>query len=549
MNNFKNLLCKDTIGKQSAVDYLEKNIYLPIEVSPNNAGKLSLARQTWAHAILEEVLNPKTQKITLCFGAQTGKTTILFLAYCLLAKFNPQPTLIALPNDSLADRLVKTRLLPLLKNNEPYKSLLPTNKQSVNRTIKLGAMPTLYTGAKSPASLSSMPAAYLFCDELAKWESGRQSEAHPYLLVQERVKSFPLHKIFLTSTPSIEENVFWEQFLQSDQNYYYMPCPHCKKDMRFELKCVDIKKEVIICPHCGAALNEYNRLAMIKNGHWVPTNTNNIDKSHKGYHLNSLYSPYVSIKDFCDTYRLADQNLLRDQAMRNFYNSWLGLPYSGVVLEEDDNDTLEAARACVGDLHRGTIPEDALFVTLGVDPGQNQTHWVACAICPDRLVVIDYGTIVAYSGEEGVANLFNTLEWNGYRPDICYVDSGYSATEIYKECKKETNGLINPCKGSHGYGSWNKVKVRMSDLQLITYSDYSLKQALYGDHGLIKEQRLVLPYESDFGLIDGLSHQKLIKPKGKQRYSWREVSQDHYGDCIKLCMLSGIVNQETARKR
>lgn len=89
----------------------------------------------------------------------------------------------------------------------------------------------------------------------------------------------------------------------------------------------------------------------------------------------------------------------------------------------------------------------------------------------------------------------------------------------------------------------------MSDLQLITYSDYSLKQALYGDHGLIKEQRLVLPYESDFGLIDGLSHQKLIKPKGKQRYSWREVSQDHYGDCIKLCMLSGIVNQETARKR
>lgn len=544
MNNFAQLLSKPTLGTMSARAWLENNITLPVEVSPNNPGKLSFDAQPWAGQILQDAVDPAVHKITLCFGTQTGKTNILFSAYCLLAKFRPQPAIVALPNDSLADRVTKSRLLPLLKTNEPYKSLLPRTKKAANRTIRLPGMPTLYTGAKSPSSMASMPAAYLFCDELAKWESGRQVEAHPYMLVQERVKSFPLHKIFLTSTPSVEENVFWTTYQESTQNRYYVPCPHCGKHFLYELGNVDVDRELIVCPNCSGTLDDAARLTAMQHGHWKATNANNLDPGHHGYHLNSLYSAYVTLHDFCTTYRQALQSLLKEQAIRNFFNSWLALPYTEQVEVEDDSETIADAQACRGELHRGTIPDDALFVTLGIDPGQNETHWVACAICADRLVVIDWGTILAYSGDEGVAALYNSLEWNGYRPDICYVDSGYSATEIYRECQKEVKGLIMPCKGSHGYGTWNKVRVQKHDLELVTYSDYSMKQALYGKYGLIKERRLILPVEADLALIDGLAHQKLVKPKGKQRYQWRDVAQDHYGDCIKLCMLSGLVNQE-----
>lgn len=87
--NETNLLVKKNLMPTNGADWLEQNITLPPEVSPNNAGQLSLARQPWAREILNNVLDPATNKITLSFGAQTGKTTLLFLAYLLLLEFAP----------------------------------------------------------------------------------------------------------------------------------------------------------------------------------------------------------------------------------------------------------------------------------------------------------------------------------------------------------------------------------------------------------------------------------------------------------------------------
>ena len=117
MNNYSKLLYKDTLDTEAA-EWLENNIYLPREVSPNSPGQLNLTAQPWMREILESVADPRTKEVNLVMGAQTGKTTILLLSWMLLSKFYPNPCLIGLSTDPLADRLVKRRLLPLIKANK-----------------------------------------------------------------------------------------------------------------------------------------------------------------------------------------------------------------------------------------------------------------------------------------------------------------------------------------------------------------------------------------------------------------------------------------------
>jgi phage terminase large subunit GpA-like protein len=81
--------------------------------------------------------------------------------------------------------------------------------------ILFPAMTTFYTGARTADKLASMPCSVLLLDEVSKWQKGSVKEAHPYLLVKERVKAFSNHLIISSSTPSESEEVFWQEFLHS----------------------------------------------------------------------------------------------------------------------------------------------------------------------------------------------------------------------------------------------------------------------------------------------------------------------------------------------
>ena len=51
---------------------------------------------------------------------------------------------------------------------------------------------------------------------------------------------------------------------------------------------------------------------------------------------------------------------------------------------------------------RGEVPQDALYIVLGGDAGQNQSHWLASAICADGSIkVIDWGTLQSYTSANG----------------------------------------------------------------------------------------------------------------------------------------------------
>lgn len=556
VDDFVALLERDVCN--DPVEWLEDNIYLDSIVSPNSPGPLSLANQPWTKQIIRDFIDPSIQHITLCTGAQTGKSLLMQLAYLLLCKFNPQPAIVAFPDDSLAERFIKTRLKPLIQCNPEFAVKLPPPQRIGQKNMLfMEGMPTFYTGCRSPQKLCSMPAAYIFLDEAAKLVKTKSSEAHPYKLLSERNKSFALHKIIEASTPASETDPFWESLGNSSWCKFKCPCPWCGELMEFvfdkdhvkwegETQEEIMKSTRIICTNCCCEIDDNMRREMMKHGQWISDNPNH-EHDHTGYHINSLYSCWTSIGEVAWEFVKANRSVMRVEALHNFYNSWLALPW----VEYKTNVTEEDVKALIDLNHyKGNLPADMVYLAMGCDPGQAQTHYVVSAVCQGGIVkVVDWGMLPSISsakGKHGLAWFLENKEYtfNGkpYKIDICYCDSGYMTGTVYDEARSSFPGLINPTKGSGASGTYGRSAVKTNDLDLYVYSDFSIKVEMY--QNMFNNKEIVLPRDTDTELIAGLSGQMmLVDPNGKRH--WKRVENDHYGDCLKLCVLSSWVACES----
>lgn len=555
--DFSHLLYKETLDIPAA-DWLEQNIYFDNNVSPNSPGNLDLSRQPWAKEILDSAMDPRTNELNLVMGAQTGKTTLLMLIWLLKAKFDPSPALIALSTDPLCDRLIKRRLIPLLKCNPWYGDQLPAENRGQESMILFPGAPTFYTGARTADKLASMPASLLLLDEVSKWAKGSVKEAHPLFLVKERVKSFATHLIVAASTPSEEEEIFWTEYLHSSQSHYYMPCPHCGEMIKFEFSEETVQWEkgtletirdtaCYVCPKCKGRINDSQKEEMMQKGEWRKERENHVP-GHLGFHLNSLYSPFVRFGDAAVEFVKANASIMRAEALRNFTNSWLGLPYKVQEKETSAQDIL----ACVDNTRQQCeIPEDTAFVVCGVDCGQDASHYAISAITFDgRINVVDWGTLqsfTSYNGEYGVQKLVEDWEDSSgkWKIDVAYIDSGYSTQQVYLECLNAPYGKLNPIKGSNCQGVWSRRQLtNVSDLDLYLFNDHAIKMTMMS---YWRDKTITLPtqatYDKEF--IKGLSGQTLIRDKKTGKYSFKSLKADHYHDAVKACVLSSIIEHIT----
>ena len=85
------------------------------------------------------------------------------------------------------------------------------------------------TGANSAVGLRSMPARYLFMDEVDGYPGDVEGEGDPILLAERRSATFQgRRKVFLVSTPTLKGlSRIAREFDNSDQRYFHVPCPHC----------------------------------------------------------------------------------------------------------------------------------------------------------------------------------------------------------------------------------------------------------------------------------------------------------------------------------
>lgn len=360
--------------------------------------------------------------------------------------------------------------------------------------------------------------------------------------------------IVASSTPSEEEEIFWTEYLHSSQSHYYMPCPHCGEMIKFEFSEETVQwnpgtiEEIrdsahYVCPKCKGKINDKDKEEMMQKGEWRKERENHA-AGHLGFHLNSMYSPFVRWGDIAVEFVKANASIMRSEALRNFTNSWLANPYKIQEKETTSQDIL----ACV-DITRQQreVPEDTAFIVLGCDCGQDESFYAISAVTFDgRINVVDWGKLqsfTSYNGEYGVSKLMN--DWTDvtgkWKIDIGYIDSGYSTQEVYLECLQMPYGILNPIKGSNCQGVWSRRELtNIAEMDLYLFNDTTLKTTR---EGYWRDKTITLPaqaaYDKEF--IKGLSGQTLIRDKKTGRLAWKALKDDDFADAVKACVLAAII--------
>jgi phage terminase large subunit GpA-like protein len=328
-------------------------------------------RTPYLGAIMD-CLSPSSpvETVVLQKGAQVGGTECgnNWIGYVIHQA--PGPMLAVQPTVDLAKRNSKQRIDPLIEESHVLRELVsdPRSRDSGN-TMLAKEFPggiLVMTGANSAVGLRSMAARYLFLDEVDAYPGDVDGEGDPVNLALARTRTFARRKVFMISTPKITGRSRIEpSFDDSDQRYYWVPCPHCNEFQILKFAQVrwpkgEPEKAVYVCEHCGAEIENHEKHWMLPRGEWRAAEPG-LGKA-AGFHLSSLYSPvgWFSWADAAAMFAEAQKN---PALLQVFVNTVLGETWA-LQGEAPEWQRLYDRRE---DYLIGTVPNGGLFLTAGVD--------------------------------------------------------------------------------------------------------------------------------------------------------------------------------------
>lgn len=197
-------------------------------------------------------------------------------------------------------------------------------------------------------------------------------EGDPLKLAIQRTQNFSNRKIILVSTPTVKGvSKIDDWFERSDKRHFYVKCPHCGHEHKFEWKYVqwttdengraDPMTSAIYCPSCGAKERGAFKPnpEMLESGRWIPEAKSRI----KGYHCNALYSPWVNLHDLVQEFLSCTENQDKHGLME-FVNLKLGEAWEQRDPNAGEWQHLFERRE---EYPKGVLPNGVLMLTAGID--------------------------------------------------------------------------------------------------------------------------------------------------------------------------------------
>ena len=409
-------------------------------------GEWKTARTPYLKEIMDELsTSSPTQRIVFMKGAQVGGTECgnNWIGYVI--HIAPGPMMAVSPTVDLAKRNSKQRIDPLLQDVPVLREKVkPQRERDSGNTIlskEFDGGFLVMTGANSAAGLRSMPARYLFMDEIDAYPGDVNGEGDPILLAERRSATFRnRRKIFLVSTPTVKGiSRIQREFEKSDQRYYHMPCPKCDhyQHFRFEqLKWPEGEPEKVTytCEECSYGIRNHEKTEMLTRGEWRGL-SESIDGTI-GYHLSSLYSPvgWFSWEDAAVMYEEAKRD---PDLMKGFTNTVLGEPYE----ESSEAPQWQRLYERCQTYEQGIVPRDGLFLTAGVDVQKDRIECEVVAWGRDKKSwSVDY---IIVDGDTARPETWDRLNIEVLEKDwphesghtmpirVMAVDSGYATQDVY----------------------------------------------------------------------------------------------------------------------
>lgn len=494
----------------------EGNLMLPANTA--EPGKYSLARTPYQREVLKKMSpDDPTKEVVLCFGSQTGKTTIELAVMNYYISNVPAPICFAFSDDKNLAGFVKNKFDPMLACNQNIRLLLKSEGKSSADTQTGKQFPggfLKFLSGKSEASMRSDSIRIAIADEVDA--VGDNAGGDVRSLLRSRQTTFgDSRKMCLSSTPKGTSRITG-YLKETTYNKYYVRCPYCKEPMLFEMANFrwereddKVKRAWMECPACHKEIRNEQKYTMLDPAYgaeWRPTQPDK-DPSEQGFYLPSFYAPvgWISWLDLAKEYCAAAFAVggVDHGKMTTFYNTRLGLPYEiGTTADLSDIKFKESQNS---PYKLGDVPEWVHFITTAGDVQANRLEIEVMGWgFRGRHLVIDYITLYVPDDEE--INIVGGKVWSDYEEKIIKgrwiredglpmisianaLDSGYMPEMVYGVylgLPSEQRSRFYPIKGSDriaGYMSLQKeVKMQhFSGARWWQVPTSELKHAIYRD--------------------------------------------------------------------
>lgn len=448
----------------SVSDWADEHRFLGT-TSSAEPGRWRTSRTPYLKEIMD-ALSPahRAERVVVMSGAQIGKTECgnNWLGYVIHR--TPGPMLMVEPTVEVAKRVSKQRIAPMIEATPALKERVAESRsRDSGNTVQVkefqGGL-LIITGANSGAGLRSMPIRFLFMDEVDEYPGDVDGQGDPVALAEKRTATFPRRKVLLTSTPTLKGlSRIEREYLGSDQRRYFLPCPLCghmdyltwRDPAHYRIEWEEGAPETahMVCPACGAKVEERHKGEMLARGEWRAGAEG--DGRTVGFHLSALYSPlgWKSWGQCAAEFLKAKEDPFR---LKTWVNTVLGETW------EERGDSV-AAGSLMARLERypAEVPNGVGVLVAAVDVqadrleavvkgfGAGEESWL---VAFTQLHGDPATEAVWFELDKFLGQSFDHVSGRKLKVECTVVDSGGAHTEqVYRYTKARTGKRVYPIKG------------------------------------------------------------------------------------------------------
>lgn len=435
--------------RRTLAEFAEQEIVVTKGPAP---GRFRLDRQPFARVLFEEIESGRWTEINIVGCVQSGKTLIGFVIIILFHLFEIKEAIICgVPKEDIAYSKWLQDIRPVIVGSR-YAADMPLSgagSKDGARTMSIyfsnGASLRFMSGGGSDAARASETARVVAITETSRMDkrSGTSMESNQIVQLKARTKAFDdAARVYMESTPTIEDGLAWQNHLEGSQGRIALQCPHCKEwnlptdtpaDREFltgwkEAKDVIEAEQLgcFACLLCRKPWTEDERRAANLAAMLV----------HRGQHIERMpyagEEPIVPINgtDFAIVGAMprtkmlgfrwsAVNNMLRtagtmaaeewaasravdeDDSMRAIFQNLWALPYKP-EMSEIGSLVATTLQERTNRLPRGMLPDDTVALTIGIDLGKFWAYFVVLAATKTGFTIVEYGIMRLQTSEFGV---------------------------------------------------------------------------------------------------------------------------------------------------
>jgi phage terminase large subunit GpA-like protein len=410
-----------------------------------------------------EALSPSDpcRFVSFVGSAQVGKTVLGNIFALGSVSMARGTTLVCHPTIDNALRWSKLKLAPMMRATPIVRTLFPERSRDTSDSLLFkeradGLASLLITGANSPASLSQITVNFQIQDDLSKWENN--SAGDPETQADNRSRAVEFAKVLKTSTPLVLPGCrITKDFEAGSQEMPFVPCPHCSHmqvlewdNMLAQLDPEHPEDACFSCIACGAIIEEHHRPQMLAGFEWRAKNPV-ARREHRSFYIWSAYSCLQSWSRIAQEWLKARGD---PGAEQTFICDTVGRAYRA----QSETTPWEQLRdrAAVSHYVRGTVPQGALLLMLGVDCQGDRVEWQCVGFGKEfKRYVIDYGIIDRHIGDPNCQRNLNLLmqrRWmNNYGAsfgvDFAAIDGNAWTEDVWSFARQHASSRLIMVRG------------------------------------------------------------------------------------------------------